>query len=387
MFCTQCGTKLHDDARFCPSCGARIADQEIPVSKSTSNPSSPIALANGEESTSASLEQKTENDGFVSLIPAVKETQHRSQRRMPLVALIALALALTSALAFAAYYVYTSMQQQAPEPVRIETQQAEEQPTEESPNESKQSEEQSTETEKEKDSSEADSTVEAYQPIIDDFRALASDYSTVAASSARTDGTRDAFEAEHPYTRLTLQMPQYARSWLNGSETAVYTFRDLNSDGMPECLLGAKSNSGEIYVWDIWAIKDGVPIKIAYGQEKGLLTLRQDNVIQQYNNSGAASGTETYFRIGNSENLVDISQYNGIDDLSAINAAFESNSMTLSSVSWDGMSNTGINKVIITDEQGASTQGDPANWQSEREALASKYPADKTTEWTNLLDE
>lgn len=387
MFCTQCGKQLPDDARFCTACGARIANQEPSANELAGDFSGPIAPANNNSPENTSLKQTSENGDFTSLVPAVKETQRRSRGRMRLAALIVLALALTSAIAFAAYYAYTNMQQQAPESVQVETQQADEQPTEETPSESKQSEEQSTETEKEKETSKADQAVEAYQPIIDDFRALASDYSTIAASSARTDGTRDAFEAEHPYTRLALQMPQYARSWLNGDETPVYAFRDLNSDGMPECLLGAKSNSGEIYIWDIWTIKDGVPIKIAYGQEKGLLTLRQNNVIQQYNNSGAASGTETYFRIGNSENLVDISQYNGIDDLSAINTAFESNTMTLSSVSWDGMPSTGISKVIIIDEQGASTQGDPANWQADREALASKYPANETAEWMNLLDE
>lgn len=202
MFCTQCGTKLHDDARFCPSCGAKIADQEIPASKSASDSSSPIALANGEEPANTPLEQETENDEFISLIPAVKETQHRSKRHVSLVALVALALALTSALAFAAYYVYTSMQQQAPESVRVETQQTDEQPTEENPSESKQSDEQSTE----------ESLDEADEPII---YSISSD--TVTASIPADPGisSSNREETTWTYSRIESSRPSEAVDKIN----------------------------------------------------------------------------------------------------------------------------------------------------------------------------
>lgn len=102
MFCTQCGAKLHDDARFCPSCGARISDQKSsnpkPVGKAT-QPDSPAGNdAKPAEATTTST---------TSLKSAVANAQRRSQRRMPLVVLVALALALTSAIAFAACYAYT----------------------------------------------------------------------------------------------------------------------------------------------------------------------------------------------------------------------------------------------------------------------------------------
>lgn len=31
MFCSNCGTKCHDDTKFCPSCGSKIADEQQPA--------------------------------------------------------------------------------------------------------------------------------------------------------------------------------------------------------------------------------------------------------------------------------------------------------------------------------------------------------------------
>ena len=98
MYCTQCGAKIEDDSLFCSSCGGRVAKSDCIRDKAVTNSSSPANITIGRE---PSAESPT------SLKNAVENTQKRSRRRMPLIALIALALTLASAIAFAAHYVYT----------------------------------------------------------------------------------------------------------------------------------------------------------------------------------------------------------------------------------------------------------------------------------------
>ena len=368
MFCTQCGTKIQDDARFCPSCGASISDQNPPNSKPVGEAAQPDSPTSNDAEPAAAMTEKT-----TSLKSAVADTQRRSQRRMPLVALIALALALTSALAFAAYYIYTSMQQQAPEPVQVETQQLDEQ--------------QIDQPAEEETPDEASRAVEAYQPVIADYRALATEFRNLSAGDARANGAIDSFIAEHPYTSSALNRFQIDRlDWIRESSTPVFSFVDLNKDGIPECLFGSNSEVNGVLIWEIWSFQNGKPIEIAFGSEKALIELCEDGVISQFINSGAATGTITHYRVADTINLVDISGADAPDGLPLSEKEMRSNLIALSSVSWDGMPNTGIEKVTIADEEGTVTQGDPANWQSERNAVVNNYPADKTAEWKNLLD-
>lgn len=42
MFCIKCGTKLPDEAAFCPSCGAPVALRTQPPANTTSGPEAPV---------------------------------------------------------------------------------------------------------------------------------------------------------------------------------------------------------------------------------------------------------------------------------------------------------------------------------------------------------
>lgn len=98
MYCAQCGATIDNDSLFCSACGARIANAE-------NNPSRIIADQSHSAGTAADTEQCAEDPA--SLQNAVESTRKRSRRRMPLIMLVALAIALTATIAFAAHYAYT----------------------------------------------------------------------------------------------------------------------------------------------------------------------------------------------------------------------------------------------------------------------------------------
>lgn len=165
MYCTKCGAKLPHDARFCMNCGkpvsAIVSAKEAELKASPENAAVPTkvvepagvsakttvpaaASAKAAASTaapakevapSASSEEaaapaassaKAAVSAFASeaadaggndasskhpetLRGAVNATKHRSRRRVPMVVLVALAMALAAGTAYAAYRVYTDV--------------------------------------------------------------------------------------------------------------------------------------------------------------------------------------------------------------------------------------------------------------------------------------
>lgn len=116
MYCTKCGAKLPRDARFCMNCGkpvAAIASEKAAASTASSGKAAaPAAVpAKAAEPTSASLSSQNNpsSEQSETLRGAVNATKHRSRRRVPMVVLVALAMALAAGTAYAAYRVYTDM--------------------------------------------------------------------------------------------------------------------------------------------------------------------------------------------------------------------------------------------------------------------------------------
>lgn len=116
MYCTKCGAKLPRDARFCMNCGkpvAAIAYEKAAASTASSGkaaaPAAVPAKAAEPTGASSSSQNNPSSEQSETLRGAVNATKHRSRRRVPMVVLVALAMALAAGTAYAAYRVYTDM--------------------------------------------------------------------------------------------------------------------------------------------------------------------------------------------------------------------------------------------------------------------------------------
>lgn len=116
MYCTKCGAKLPRDARFCMNCGkpvAAIASEKAAAStaslgKAVAPAVVPAKVAEPTGSSSSSQNNPSPEQSE-TLRGAVNATKHRSRRRVPMVVLVVLAMALAVGTAYAAYRVYTDM--------------------------------------------------------------------------------------------------------------------------------------------------------------------------------------------------------------------------------------------------------------------------------------
>ena len=116
MYCTKCGAKLPRDAKFCMNCGkpvAAIASEKVAASTASSGkaaaPAAVPAKAAEPTGASSSSQNNPSSEQSETLRGAVNATKHRSRRRVPMVVLVALAMALAAGTAYAAYRVYTDV--------------------------------------------------------------------------------------------------------------------------------------------------------------------------------------------------------------------------------------------------------------------------------------
>lgn len=116
MYCTKCGAKLPRDARFCMNCGkpvVAIASEKAAASTASSEkavaPAVAPAKAAEPKGASSSSQNNPSSEQSETLRGAVNATKHRSRRRVPMVVLVALAMALVAGTAYAAYRVYTDV--------------------------------------------------------------------------------------------------------------------------------------------------------------------------------------------------------------------------------------------------------------------------------------
>lgn len=147
MYCTKCGAKLSRDAKFCMNCGkpvsaivsakavelkaspanaavptkvveptaAPLGRNDVSSSDASSNGSSLESAAFADEpeksceagacGASSALQEDVSPKRPETLRGAVNATKHRSRRRVPMVVLVALAMALAAGTAYAAYRV------------------------------------------------------------------------------------------------------------------------------------------------------------------------------------------------------------------------------------------------------------------------------------------
>lgn len=116
MYCMKCGAKLPRDARFCMNCGkpvAAIASEKAAASAASSGKAAAPAVVPAKvaepKGASSSSQNNPSPEQSETLRGAVNATKHRSRRRVPMVVLVALAMALAAGTAYAAYRVYTDV--------------------------------------------------------------------------------------------------------------------------------------------------------------------------------------------------------------------------------------------------------------------------------------
>lgn len=121
MYCGECGSKISDDAKFCPACGAKT--------EKAASASAEASFFTAEELAKESPAPWTGFDhgplqasragGADDLGGQIKAVRARSRRKMPqLVLVVIVILALSSATAFAAMWAYRTFV--APQPVAVE---------------------------------------------------------------------------------------------------------------------------------------------------------------------------------------------------------------------------------------------------------------------------
>ncbi len=197
MYCRQCGHELESDALFCTQCGASV--KAAPQRQAAT---AAVAVEEGHDGSP---------DEPVSLKAAMDETKERSKRRIPLVVLVALILALVAGVAFGAYYVYDTI---------IEPRLSEQQAQDGNEDEIVPAEE-------------AEAAMAAYEGILDEYRDF----------MAYLEGGGDINDLElDPETSTYAEYPDVNvigfMDFANREGAyAQYAYADLNDDGIDELLI------------------------------------------------------------------------------------------------------------------------------------------------------
>ena len=277
---------------------------------------------------------------------------------MPMILLVALALALATSVAYAAYRAYTDIWA----PMQQEQQQK---------------------AQAEKDAQEAQ---DAYNGIIEEY--------SKALKDAK-NGELDRNEIAEKYPHVNSEpFPYYSMS-LSDSETSdyKYTAKDLNDDGTPELLIGRDMTQyGTIYtsiaVYDIWSYQNGNLVHVESGITRGDYSLRENGVIMSRANGGAYINGYMMMSLNKGKLY-------SVEDLDQTNVTKAQGNWTklegISEERIDGTTRTSSDnpQVEYTKYADNSTGADSGTCTAEQfnsmlKDLFNKYPEDTSVEWKTI---
>ncbi len=293
-----------------------------------------------------------------NLKAAVVQNKKRSRRHIPMIVLVALALALATSVAYAAYRAYTD--------IWVPMQQ-----------------EQQQKAQAEKDVQEAQ---DAYNGIIEEY--------SKALKDAKS-GELDHNEIAEKYPHVNSEpFPYYSMS-LSDSETSdyKYTAKDLNDDGTPELLIGrGMTQYGTMYtsiaVYDIWSYQNGNLVHVESGITRGDYSLRENGVIMSRANGGADINGYMMMSLNKGKLY-------SVEDLDQANVTKAQGNWTnlegISEERIDGTTRTSNDnpQVKYTKYANNSTGADSGTctakqFNSMLDELFAKYPEDTSVEWKTI---
>ena len=189
--------------------------------------------------TPAAVEAETSN-----LKAAVAQNKKRSRRHIPMIVLVALALALATSVAYAAYRAYTDIfLPQQEEQQRIEQ-------IENSANEAK----------------------STYNEIVEEYSNALKECRSGSLVLNDVDGS-------YPHANPEVSL-------LTNPNDVKYAIKDLNGDKVPELLIGYGGDSSSNSIYDMWSYQDNAPIRIAIGMLRGRYVLLGDETVMHYGSGG-----------------------------------------------------------------------------------------------------
>lgn len=255
-FCTNCGTELKGFEAYCPGCGKGV--NKLSGNSANANRAN---LSSGGESANG-------------LASAVSSTKQRSRRKVPLIVLVALAMALAAGTAYAAYMFISG---EIVIPSTVQQNEQNEAMIEQPPR--------IVETK--------EAALEGYAPVIADYK------SVTGLEASEID------LSNHPYLNPD-----------NPVEPS-YAYFDINDDGIPELLIGTSTpcDLGEYGgVFDIWTYQNGEPVRVMASKSAGsdYIKIHEGGVAIYYHNFRSS------FVNGDGEGEIDLWRLQPLSDENAI---------------------------------------------------------------------
>lgn len=346
MYCEHCGTKLSENARFCPTCGSATSEQPP---------------ADGQDSARA--------------IDATSCPQANTPRKAigkpAMIAVSAVAFALIAAgAAFGALFInsptkpadeHASTEQEAPEIKQPEEPSAAAVPKQEpAPDPAPEPEPTPAPV------NPAAEAQTALQAVIDDYRSLADDSAKLS---------KDDLASRHPYVN-SMAIPNYLMDWASsGFSNVCYAFSDLNGDNVPELIIGCKDAQANTQAFDIWSYVNNAPVRVAYSWERSTMRVCAGGYLYERGSGGFQDWMITVSTLTAHPTSIG-------DAWTDYANGFNGRTDNLNVVEKLGMESGMYVKI---DAQGNKTAIAAEQFQTENQAIEAQYPADSSIDWIPLI--